>query len=118
MKLIDDKNFFNNQITWFEKQIKSMDIINFNVKGISEKDNKVYEILEGSSVKIKHLEALRSLLSELGVKKLSNSLASAKKRINSNKKSLQLMLNIETINKLKNLASIKGMTISEYLEKL
>lgn len=117
-KLLFEKDFFSNQINWFEKQIKKMDIDNFNVSGISEKDNKVREILNGSSVQEKHLNDLLELLSELGLKRLSNSLASAKKRKTSNKKSLQLMLNVETINKLQKLADMKNMTISQYLENL
>lgn len=118
MKLIDDQNFFQNQIVWFEKQIKNMDIINFNVKRISEKDNAIREILNGSQVQEKHLKDLIKLLSDIGVKKLSNSLASAKKRKKSDKKSLQLMLNVETISKLEKLAKAKSMSISEFLENL
>ncbi|MGF1884498.1 hypothetical protein [Vibrio splendidus] len=117
-QLLNEKEFFQNQITWFEKQIKKIDIDNFEVSGISEKDNKVNEILKGSSVQEKHLNDLQRLLSDLGLKRLSNSLASAKKRKKSNKKSLQLMLEVETINKLEKLASAQSMTISEYLESL
>ena len=117
-QLLNEKEFFQNQITWFEKQIKKIDIDNFEVSGISDKDIKVREILNGSSVQEKHLNDLQKLLNDQGLKRLSNSLASAKKRKTSNKKSLQLMLNVETINKLQKLADMKNMTISQYLENL
>lgn len=117
-QLLNEKEFFQNQVNWFEKQIKKIDIDNFEVSGISEKDNKVREILNGSSVQERHLNELQRLLNDQGLKRLSNSIASAKKRKKSNKKSLQLMLEVETINKLEKLASAQSMTISEYLENL
>lgn len=118
--LINDKELFQYQVIWFDKQIKKIAIENFKVSGLSDKDEKISTILGGynSIITINHLDELRALLSEKGLKKLSNSLASARKRKNSTKKSLQLMLSKETINKLENLAAVKSMSISEYLEQL
>jgi len=119
MKLIDDAGLNKSQIDWFEKQIKALGVENFNAKGIVEKDNAVREaLLPHSHVHADSLPALRELLDKEGLKKLSNSLASAKKRKNSTKKSLQLMLPQETILKLEAKAQEKGMTLSEWIQTL
>lgn len=119
MKLIDDEKLNEDQISWFNKHIKTFDIKCFNVTGLSEKDSKVKEILgDYSNIQICHLKQLRELLNSTGLKKLSNSLASAKKRRNSNKRSLQVMLNQETINKLELLVKNKGMSMSQFIESL
>jgi hypothetical protein len=115
MKLIDDKSYLDVQVSWLDKQIKQIEIASWNVKGIAEKDNKVNAILNGYSVQEKHLGALRELLSVAGLKKLSNTIASAKKRKNSNKKSLQLMLDKNVIYKLEETAKNQSMSISELI---
>ena len=116
MKLIDDERFLNVQVSWFEKQIKAIAIDNWNVTGISEKDQKVKECLKHPpTITFDDLEGLRSLLNSTGLKKLSNTIASAKKRKNSNKKSLQLMLDKNVISNLEKSAKSKGMSISEFI---
>ena len=115
MKLIDDKSFLDVQINWLEKQIRNFDVENWNSTGLVDKDRKVNNILNGSSVQEKHLEALRELLSITGLKKLSNTIASAKKRNNSKKTSLQLMLDNDVIKKLQKTAKNQGMSISELI---
>lgn len=119
MKLIHDKTLANAQINWFDKHTQSLDIKYFNVDGINDKDLKVKDVLGiYTTVLDRHLEDLRGLLNEKGLKALSNSLASVKKRRNSTKKSLQLMLEVTTISKLERLAEAKNMTISEFLEDM
>ena len=119
MKLIDDEQLNNNQIEWFEKQKKEMAIGNFNATGISEKDREIRKAMNGENmINVNHLVALRALLNEKGLMRLSNSLASVRKRLNSNKKSLQLMLNPSTISKLESMAEKEGMSLSEYFESL
>lgn len=115
MKLIDDKSFLDVQINWLEKQIRNFDVENWNSTGLVDKDRKVNNILNGSSIQEKHLEALRELLSITGLKKLSNTIASAKKRNNSKKTSLQLMLDNDVINKLQKTAKNQSMSISELI---
>jgi hypothetical protein len=119
VKLIDDEKLQENQVMWFEKQRKEMAIGNFNAKGISEKDREIRKAMDnGSMICATHLVALRALLNEKGLMRLSNSLASARKRLNSDKKSLQLMLNPSTISKLESMAEEQGMSLSEYFESL
>jgi predicted transcriptional regulator len=116
MKLIDDKSYLYVQINWFDKQIKSMDVANWEANTPNTKDVAVRECLKDHvTPRTTDLEALRELLNATGLKKLSNTLASAKKRNNSNKKSLQLMLDKNVISKLETTAKNKSMTISELI---
>lgn len=118
MKLIDDKDFFETQINWFNKQIKELEIKNFKASGISEKDNMINDVLNGSIINDHHLASLRNLLSEIGIKKLSNAIASAKKRKNSKKESFQVMLKPKTISDLKEKAKQQNMSMTELIETI
>ncbi|MGR6781571.1 hypothetical protein ACU5B6_18755 [Moritella viscosa] len=119
MKLIDDPKLEMNQVKWFDKHTATMDIKYFNVSGLNDKDIKVKAVLCGfTTITERHLDGLRALLNDKGLKALSNALASAKKRLNSENQSLQITLDYWTIKKLKLKAKQKNMSMSELVKTL
>ena len=116
MKLINDKNFFDVQVNWFKKQMVSETIDYWKVTWLFEKDKKIKEcLIDHTNITFCDLKNLRKLLNARGLKRLSNAIAVAKKRKNSDKKCLQLMLDKEIILNINQLAKSKNLSVSEFI---
>jgi len=117
IKLIDNNDFIETQIAWIEKQISSGIMENWKTGIGFAKILNEYDLVELVSIKCtSELLPIRSMLSNAGLKKLSNAIASAKKRRDSSKKSLQLMLESEQIDKLIEIAEKHNVTISQLIK--
>ena len=116
-KLIDNNNFIETQMAWVEKQISNGTMENWKTGIGFAKILNEYELIKLVNIKCtSELSPIRSMLSNTGLNKLSNTIASAKKRRGSSKKSLQLTLEIEQIDKLAEIAEKHGVTISQLIK--
>lgn len=119
MKLIDNPDYEHTQVKWFEKHYMDTMSKLFKAKKYSTRHNKIKAITGTLGlIQTKDLPAFRELLNADGLKRLSNAIASAKKRRSSDKKPFQVSLNFMVIHKLEEMAEAKGMSMPEFLTDL
>ncbi len=114
MKIIDDKIFFEYQSEWFKTQFK---------KGISSGVWNDFKGVENAfkmdrfGTMFDDVKHARTMLNEVGLKRLNNAISARRKRIKQvSKKSVQLTLDKDVAFKLKLMAESKSMTQSEVIE--
>jgi len=117
IKLINNNEFAKEQLNWFSRQV-SQGVMDNWVDGVGL-DKILYEynlIKHADITSTAQLLIMRGLLSEVGLKRLSNTIAAAKKRSNSTKKSLQLMLEQQEIENLSKISIRYNVTISQLIK--